>query len=89
MRPHSYLTLQFPLQGLVVVPEVSVAEVIPTYVLISSCIAAFSFSFVHSCNKLGAKFYPKGTNHFSPYSALFKDHQRKHFSLVMDGCSVH
>ena len=28
MRPHSYLTLQFPLQGLVVVPEVSVAEVI-------------------------------------------------------------
>ncbi|RPD65587.1 hypothetical protein L226DRAFT_456472 [Lentinus tigrinus ALCF2SS1-7] len=29
-----------------------------------------------SCNKLGAKFYPKGTNHFSPFSALFKDEQR-------------
>ncbi|KAI0711224.1 fatty acid desaturase-domain-containing protein [Earliella scabrosa] len=31
---------------------------------------------LNSCNKLGAKMYPKGTNHFSPYSALFKDHQR-------------
>ncbi|TBU48918.1 fatty acid desaturase-domain-containing protein [Dichomitus squalens] len=29
-----------------------------------------------SCNKLGAKMYPKGTNHFSPYSPLFKDGQR-------------
>ncbi|KAI0674370.1 fatty acid desaturase-domain-containing protein [Trametes maxima] len=29
-----------------------------------------------TCNKLGSKMYPKGTNHFSPYSALFKKEQR-------------
>ncbi|KAI0777743.1 fatty acid desaturase-domain-containing protein [Trametes elegans] len=27
-------------------------------------------------NALGSKMYPKGTNHFSPYSALFKKEQR-------------
>ncbi|CDO70622.1 hypothetical protein BN946_scf184748.g20 [Trametes cinnabarina] len=27
-------------------------------------------------NMLGSKMYPKGTNHFSPYSALFKKEQR-------------
>ncbi|KAI0360610.1 hypothetical protein OH77DRAFT_702383 [Trametes cingulata] len=29
-----------------------------------------------TCNMLGSKMYPKGTNHFSPYSALFKKEQR-------------
>lgn len=31
-----------------------------------------------SCNKLGAKMYPKGTNHFSPFSALFNDKQSEY-----------
>lgn len=33
---------------------------------------------------LGSKMYPKGTNHFSPYSALFKKEQREYIcSLVV------
>ncbi|KAH9941308.1 fatty acid desaturase-domain-containing protein [Epithele typhae] len=34
-----------------------------------------------SVNKLGSKMYPKGTNHFSPYSALWKKEQR--FGIVI------
>ena len=77
------------MQGLVVVPEVSGTETRSTMRLDRLTLPRLPFLELNSCNKLGAKMYPKGTNHFSPYSALFKDHQRKHFSLVMDGCSVH
>lgn len=43
-----------------------------------------------SCNKLGAKMYPKGTNHLSPFSPLFKDKQSACVRASdAGGCSDH
>ncbi|KAI0027699.1 delta-12 fatty acid desaturase protein [Vararia minispora EC-137] len=42
---------------------------------------AFGWWLYLSQNTLGARMYPKGTNHFNPYSKLFKDHERIYIVL--------
>ena len=64
-------------QGLVVVPEVSGPEARSTMRLDRLTLSRFPVLELNSCNKLGAKMYPKGTNHFSPYSPLWKKEQSK------------
>ncbi|OBZ77389.1 putative alpha-L-arabinofuranosidase A [Grifola frondosa] len=40
------------------------------------------------CNKLGSKMYAKGTNHFSPYSPIFKKEQRLGIFLSDVGIAI-
>ncbi|KAH9940693.1 fatty acid desaturase-domain-containing protein [Amylocystis lapponica] len=49
---------------------------------------AFGWWVYLSYNVMGSKMYPPGTNHFSPYSALFKKEQRRGIIVSDIGISV-